>query len=221
MIYLMSDIHGQGGLFFDLLKQTGFCSRDRLIIVGDLIAKGKDSLSLLRFVMKHRNIQLLQGNHEARLLYACGVLETAPETRETIRLWMDGDGAELLRELRHIPLWEYGEILQFLLRCPVTKEFRTEGASYLCVHGAPRAGKGESLLTARYKILRENNRCPGKTAVVGHTPTFRYGEAYRGKIIRLPDKILLDCGAGHGGPLGCLRLEDGACFYAGRKEGLG
>lgn len=214
MIYLMSDVHGQGDAFFTLLEKIRFSGDDRLIIVGDLIAKGKDSLSLLRFSMQHENILLLKGNHEARLLYACGALEKALEPREVIRNWMDGEGAQLLRELRHISIAEYGAILQYLLAAPVTKELEAFGTSWFCVHGAPKGTREESLLTGRYKDLQENNHCPGKTVVVGHTPTFRYGEAYRGKIIRMPDKILLDCGAGHGGPLGCFRLEDEACFYS-------
>ena len=64
MIYLMSDVHGQGDAFFTLLDKIRFSGDDRLVIVGDLIAKGRDSLSLLRFVMQHENILLLKGNHD-------------------------------------------------------------------------------------------------------------------------------------------------------------
>ena len=53
---------------------------------------------------------------------------------------------------------------------------------------------------------------PGMTVVCGGRPI---GESFtpESKIRRSEGLIELDCGAGHGGRLGCLRLDDGAEFY--------
>jgi hypothetical protein len=48
----------------------------------------------------------------------------------------------------------------------------------------------------------------GATVIVGHAPT------KSGKIEYGEGGIFIDCGAGEGGKLGCLRLEDGKEFYA-------
>ena len=48
----------------------------------------------------------------------------------------------------------------------------------------------------------------GATVIVGHAPT------KSGKIEYGEGSIFIDCGAGEGGKLGCLRLEDGKEFYA-------
>ena len=67
-LYLMSDIHGYFIPFLQILEKIRFEDADRMVILGDLVAKGPDSLGLLRFVMEHKNILALRGNHEQRLL---------------------------------------------------------------------------------------------------------------------------------------------------------
>ena len=50
-ILVMSDIHGNLPYFEGLLRQTGFSARDELILDGDLLEKGAQSLALLRRAM--------------------------------------------------------------------------------------------------------------------------------------------------------------------------
>ena len=50
-ILVMSDIHGNLPYFEGLLKQLGYSERDLLILDGDLLEKGTQSLALLRRVM--------------------------------------------------------------------------------------------------------------------------------------------------------------------------
>ena len=49
--------------------------------------------------------------------------------------------------------------------------------------------------------------------VTGHTPTVTIDPAYRGKIYHKNGHLAIDCGAGFGLPLGCVRLEDFKEFY--------
>lgn len=51
-ILMISDIHGHATGFETLLKKAGFCKQDILIIVGDIVEKGPESLKALRMIMK-------------------------------------------------------------------------------------------------------------------------------------------------------------------------
>ena len=50
-ILVVSDIHGNLPYFEGLLEKVGFCSDDILIIDGDFLEKGQQSLDTLRRVM--------------------------------------------------------------------------------------------------------------------------------------------------------------------------
>lgn len=64
-ILVVSDIHGNLPYFEGLLRQTGFSARDELILDGDLLEKGPQSLALLRRVMAlaaEGNVHCVCGN---------------------------------------------------------------------------------------------------------------------------------------------------------------
>ena len=64
-ILVISDIHGNLPFLIALLKKVGFSLRDELIIDGDFLEKGKQSLETLRFLMemsKHGNVHVIRGN---------------------------------------------------------------------------------------------------------------------------------------------------------------
>ena len=51
-ILAVSDIHGNLTFFQKLLDKAGFCPSDILVLAGDMLEKGRDSLALLRFIME-------------------------------------------------------------------------------------------------------------------------------------------------------------------------
>lgn len=51
-VIAISDIHGNLSCLKGLLKKVGFSQDDVLILVGDLLEKGRDSLAVLRFVLE-------------------------------------------------------------------------------------------------------------------------------------------------------------------------
>ena len=64
---VVSDIHGDNRGFLAMLRQTGFCQQDALVIVGDILEKGKESLELLRSVMRcaeKGNVYMTAGNND-------------------------------------------------------------------------------------------------------------------------------------------------------------
>ena len=98
-LYLMSDIHGYFIPFLQILKKIRFTDVNRMVILGDLVAIGPDSLGLLRFVMEHKNILALRGNHEQRLLQYFGTDRAAGIPDSTMRSWVAGDGAGIIRQM--------------------------------------------------------------------------------------------------------------------------
>ena len=84
--------------------------------------------------------------------------------------------------------------------------------------GGKRKTADYDVLLNRYESPDSDNRLPaGMTAVVGHTPTFKYGTQYAGDMIIRDDKIFLDCGAGQGYGLGCLEILSGNDKNSHRK----
>ena len=51
----VSDVHGNLPWLRGLLEKVGFSTDDALVLVGDLVEKGTDSLSTLRYVMELSN----------------------------------------------------------------------------------------------------------------------------------------------------------------------
>ena len=64
-ILVVSDIHGYVPYFEGVLRRAGFSHRDELVIDGDFLEKGKESLRLLRILMelcRRGNTHVLLGN---------------------------------------------------------------------------------------------------------------------------------------------------------------
>ena len=68
-LIIIGDIHGCHQEFADLLNQLAPVKGDRIILLGDLVNRGPDSLRVLDLARASRAIALL-GNHELRLLKA-------------------------------------------------------------------------------------------------------------------------------------------------------
>lgn len=90
---LVGDVHGCREELEALLEAVGFTSGDRLVFVGDLIARGPDSLGVLDVVRRTGAI-VVRGNHEQKLLAWRGA-RTA---------WMHGGPADATTSLGRIHL---------------------------------------------------------------------------------------------------------------------
>ena len=67
-ILVTSDIHGHLSYLKKVLEKAHFSDEDILIIIGDIIEKGPESLKTLRYVMelcKRGNVIALLGNVDA------------------------------------------------------------------------------------------------------------------------------------------------------------
>jgi bis(5'-nucleosyl)-tetraphosphatase (symmetrical) len=106
MIYLVGDVQGCDDALARLLSEVGFsASRDRMVVLGDLVNRGPDSLAVLRRLRRLDDAATcLLGNHDLHLLaLAYGVREA--RRGDTLKPILDADdGQQLIEWLRHRPL---------------------------------------------------------------------------------------------------------------------
>jgi serine/threonine protein phosphatase 1 len=67
---VLTDIHGCMEELQRKLKEINFCEDDVLVIAGDAIDRGPDSLAVVNFIAKSPNVYCIRGNHEDMLLSA-------------------------------------------------------------------------------------------------------------------------------------------------------
>lgn len=104
--YAIGDLQGCRAPFEALLEKIDFRpGRDRLLLAGDLVNRGSDSLGVLRLVYRHReHLDTVLGNHDLHLLAVAHEV-TAPRNKDTLEPILEADdGPELLAWLRRQPL---------------------------------------------------------------------------------------------------------------------
>jgi hypothetical protein len=104
-VILIGDIHGCWSEFQEILTKLAYQKkRDRLISLGDLIHKGPDSVSVVRYFIKNE-LEVLRGNHEDCLLKALlGEREMYPEATEILE-HCGLSKKKLIAWLRAMPLY--------------------------------------------------------------------------------------------------------------------
>ena len=230
MRYVVSDIHGEYGLFRALLERINFSGEDVMFVCGDIIDKGEESVRLAKYISERDNIRCIIGNHElAFLKFYHSILETSPQdfdgVLQQLRDYFPNDG--------HLLDWETVDWLDAL------PEY-IEDEDFICVHaGIPIEDDGslrpltevetESLVyDRRFKepdVVHSSPRC----VFFGHTQTdcicgenkilgyLRPG-IIRPKSIRDYYKVHLDTGTWSSGTLGCLCIDTLKTVYV-KKHG--
>lgn len=227
MTYVISDIHGEYNLFIKLLKKIKFNNEDKMIICGDIIDKGNDSVKLLKYIRKQQNMIFIIGNHEYELLKYYNKLMMELE---------DGfDSEELLKKINeYFP--NEKEILDFedlnwLEEC----SYYYETENYICVHAGVRLNDDNEVVN-----LEENNinvlvydrkiKNPelvinnSKCVFYGHTPTcyltnenkiitYKRLSFQETNTIKDYYKIHLDCGVYLEKALGCFCVDNCKTIY--------
>lgn len=232
MIYVTSDLHGCGVEILErLLEKADFGPEDYLFVLGDVIDRGDHGAELLLWLTQQPNVQLVLGNHEAMLL-SCRFLfaEVTDDSLNTLTMenmtvfqtWLANGGGTTLPGLRKLMKQNPEElegILDYLQDAPLHETVEAGGRQFILTHGgidsfAPgkplEAYEAHDFLWARPSpdtVYYEN-----ATVVFGHTPTFFYDEACRGKPFSTGSWICIDAGAADGIRPTVLRLDDLAVF---------
>ena len=235
MTYVSSDLHGfPADDFWRLLDSAGFSDSDELIVLGDVIDRNGDGgIALMRRMAMEANITLILGNHEAMLLSCSFLFDTITDesiarlddTRvRLLSTWLN-NGAEptiaSLRKLFHEDRESAQALVEYIGDAPLYADLRAGGRRYVLTHAGIGHFSPRRPLADYDPADFIDGRCdygrryfPDRVLVTGHTPTLHIDPAYEGRIWRGRGHIALDCGAGFGLPLGCLRLEDMREFYA-------
>ncbi len=103
--YVVGDIQGCFESLEVLLETVGFGATDRLVCVGDLVNRGPDSLSVLRFVRRLGDrFACVLGNHDLHFLAMVYGGQPHRGSDTMASLLAAPDCAELAEWLRHQPL---------------------------------------------------------------------------------------------------------------------
>ena len=107
--YAIGDIQGCFKAFSCLLKETSFDpAQDTLWVAGDLVNRGPDSLSTLRFIKNlGDSAKVVLGNHDLHLLAVAYGIKPAGSSDTFDEIINADDAEELLTWLRQQPLLYY------------------------------------------------------------------------------------------------------------------
>ena len=231
MNYVLSDIHGNLRAFRGIMEKIPLRPEDTLYVLGDVIDRYPDGIAILFELMDMPNAKLLRGNHEEMMLSALTMrvdpddLWSVRMRREALALWYYNGGRVTHDAADRLSGEERRRMFRYLRSLPDEYRLRTGGTDWLLVHGAPKeicpAGEDPDEYTVWGRPAADAVMPEGVTVVFGHTPTSEYQGDNPLSIWRGERMIGIDCGSGfpedrgEKGRLACLRLEDGAEFYAG------
>ncbi|MSR77202.1 MAG: hypothetical protein EXS63_03100 [Candidatus Omnitrophica bacterium] len=207
---IFGDIHGCIREWKRLLRKLKVTDQDRLICVGDLIAKGPSSSKVLDLAMSLPNLTCILGNHELRFLL-CWKAGKKPDIKSHDRA--------TVREMGR----RFKTYMKWISRCPLY----VQGPNWIVVHAGlkPRVALKKQtridLATLRTLGIEEKpwyHFYHGRKTVV-------FGHWVRRKPLVRKNVIGLDTGCVYGGRLSALILPSrkivsvkAAMVYRKRRE---
>jgi hypothetical protein len=177
---IVGDVHGCRRELELLLEAVGFTAGDRLVFVGDLVARGPDSLGVLD-VARRTGAVVVRGNHEDKLLAWRDEGSAAPH-RPPTRVTLGHMHLDLARSLRPVD-WSLLETSPYFYDLPEhglrvvhagvqpglaiesTPPSTLTRVRTLREDGSPSAAPGATLWGARYvgppHVVFGHNAAPG------------------------------------------------------------
>lgn len=231
MTYVMSDLHGQYHKYLQMLDAIHFTDDDDLYILGDVVDRGPQSVELLQDMSMRMNVFPILGNHDMTavllLKKLCAEItednyanQLTPEILKILAMWQMDGGQATLDGFKKLSADYREALIDYLDEFTPYETVEVAGSRFILVHGGIPYEK-RNLPLAQQSVHELVMERPDYTKqyfnstylVTGHTPTIHIGEEYRGRIYRANGHIAIDCGAGFGMPLGCIRLDDFKEFY--------
>lgn len=231
MTYVMSDLHSQYEKYLQMLEMIHFSDDDDLYILGDVVDRGPQSVELLQDMSMRMNVFPILGNHDmtAALLLKKLCVEITednyanqlnPEILKILAMWQMDGGQATLDGFKKLSVDEREALIEYLEEFTPYETLEIAGNRFILVHGGIPYEKRKLPLSKQsvHELVIErpdySKRYYNNTYLVtGHTPTINIGEEYKGRIYKANGHIAIDCGAGFGMPLGCIRLDDFMEFY--------
>lgn len=232
MTYVMSDIHGYYDKFLKMLEKINFTDNDTMIIIGDVIDRGPQGITMLKDIMGRKNVMMTMGNHELMMLESLLGPYGEQEQQKSSENWIQRNGGyETMKEIDPMTDEELMKIIAFISELPTAIDLELGGRKFHMVHAWPCKDCYDALWT-RPELDTPSPLLKEITLIVGHTPVMflhakeendlmdyiedvqKKGEHL--KIEHCNGWIDLDCGAGQNLPISrvaCLRLDDMEEFY--------
>ncbi|XXF77823.1 metallophosphoesterase [Myxococcaceae bacterium GXIMD 01537] len=203
----IGDVHGCAEEFDALLEECGWRPGERVVLVGDLVAKGPDSAGVVKRA-RHLGALAVRGNHDAHVLrWHAGKM---PEGKK-----LKPEHRQVLETLKHKD-WAYLESLPAYRRFPELNVLAVHGG---VVPGVPlEEQREEDLLNLRSitpqgePSKRVDDGVPWASVWKGPELVIFGHDALRG-LQRHPHALGLDSGCVYGGHLTAYVLPE-ARFYA-------
>ncbi len=231
--YVISDPHGCKKEFDEMLEKIQFSNDyDELWINGDICDRGKESIALLQEIISNPSMHMIYGNHDVwfnryiQELINCKGDYNMTDITENLMTWLHYNGGYTTAD-QFMDL-SFPECYDIKLYLEENKRFY----QYLDIHGQKflliHAGLADEYMNPNVRLSEvppeilvwshigiDDNPFSDVKMVVGHVPTFCYGDEYEGKIIHGKNDTIfhIDCGCVYGRTLGCLRLDDLKEFY--------
>lgn len=233
MLYLTSDVHAHFTEFQKLLRKIHFdFEEDQMILLGDVLDRGKEPLALWNYVMEHSNqMILLKGNHE---LFAQMYLEE----RLSENRWCAYGGEETIKQLTSKSKVEQARFLQQLRLLPIQKKIQTKYGATILTHSGiqdanlvrnedgtinvvesiEKANQRDSfsylISTDLHYMERNHKKCLDHYIICGHVPTMNLHAS--SDIYETEHYMCIDTGSylpEFGGHLSAYCVETDEMFY--------
>lgn len=229
MTYVTANPHGCYTKFMELLRAIKFRDKDVLYVLGDIVDIGDEPMELVCDLSMRYNVYTVAGEHDFKAVKMLSgfqkMLSTGNEKPDArfvaeMQQWMVDGGHTTLEGYRGLDAEMKEGVLDYLSDLGLYEEIRVGGVDYVLVHAGlgdiAEGGEGECPPESFFDAPVDPNTRPlrDKVVIIGHIPTSEIAGGEAGKIFRGDGVIAVDCGAARGGCLGCIRLEDGAEFYA-------
>ena len=230
MTYIISDIHGEYGLFLALMEKIGFSDGDLLYVGGDMIEKGDGSVKVLKWLRGRDNVRCILGNHEQAFLdYYHHLMRTSEDYEwvlSELKKYLGGDG-ELLT-------WECVDWLEAL-------PYYIETDDFILVHAGVGLDNEQRVLPLDKtpqeiflydRSFKRPDKIPkdSKCVFFGHTQTSAVSPSGKDEILLYTKgavsqnsltlgklaKVHLDLGTYISGRLGAFCIESCIAYYVNR-----
>ncbi len=226
MTYVIGDIHGRADRFHKILEKSCFSEHDYMYILGDVIDRNPDGISILQEVMNAGNMEMILGNHEHMMRKVVHPQQGEEELilHADVGLWYYNGGETTHKQFLALPETEQNRIADYLENLPLNIELRVSGKDFLLVHGSPESSYtpddpefSDVTMFAVWKRLDPyaENSFQSKTVICGHTPTVFFNNRIPMEVIINNNVVCMDCGCAFpAGRLACLCLETGEIVYS-------
>lgn len=224
MTFAISNIHGCYSDFKKMLKLIGFGRKDVMFVLGDTVDIGDSPIELVNDLSYADNIWSVAGEHDRTAFRMLGGYEDmlksgttpSPEYVSEMQAWMKNGGKVTFDEFRVLDDDEKEGILDYLGDLPLFEETKIGDKHYIFmnngINGFVPGTDPDDYDDADFFGGDPVRKMNGFIVVAGQRKDI---DSFSEDTVIFRDDgcIAIDCGAGRGGRLACIRLDDGKEFY--------